>query len=263
MESLGPLVGRGYVAEVFAYGEGKVVKLFIDEGSDDDAELEARVTRAARESGLSAPRMWEVVNVNGRPGIVMERIEAESMHKWARLYPWRRYTGPKIMAQIHADMHSKTSAEMPDLREKLRSGVENADEVSDEIRSLALERLARLPDGNSICHGDLHLNNVLMSKAGPVIVDWKYGSRGHPAADVARAVMVVSAGMPMVGVIRRTFVRVSRKIFLSIYLKEYFRITGMTWEEVSPWLLPASVKHANLVLPEDLDEHLDYVQRLV
>ena len=253
MEKLGPLLGRGHFAEVFAYGEGKAVKLFIKEDSAQDAEREARITTIARESGLPAPKIWEVVSVNGRPGIVMERIEGESLHKWARLHPWRRYAGPKMMARIHADMHSKTSEQIPDLREKLRSGVANAEKVSESVRSLTLKCLAELPDGDSICHGDLHLDNIIMSKSGPVIIDWQDGSRGGAAADVASTVIKVSGKMPVVGAIRRASIRTSRRVFLSIYLREYFRITGMTWEEVSPWLLPVSVYHANPVLPGEVD----------
>ena len=89
MEKLGPLLGRGYVAEVFAYGEGKAIKLFFDEDSFDDAELEARVTNEAIAHGISVPRVWDMVNVEGRPGIVMDRIEGESMLQWGTRFPWR------------------------------------------------------------------------------------------------------------------------------------------------------------------------------
>ena len=263
MENLGPLIGRGYVAEVFAYGEGRAIKLFLEEDSEEDAQLEAQVTNAALECGIVVPRVWEVVNVGDRVGIVMERIEGESMLKWGTAFPWRIYTGAKMMARMHADMHSRSSDEMPDLRDKLRSGVENVEHVSDEVKSLALERLAGLPDGNSICHGDFHPDNVMMSKAGPVTIDWSDGARGHPSGDVARTVVLVESGVPLVGAVRMAVVGAARKIFLSIYLKEYFRITGMTWEEVSPWLLPVAVNYTNAVFPEDIEAHLDYTRRFV
>ena len=166
MENLGPLIGRGYVAEVFEFGEWKAIKLFLDEDSEEHAEQEAHATSVAREHGIAAPRVWDVVKANGRVGIVMERIKGESMMHWGTSFPWRIYTGAKMMARMHADMHSKTSAAMPDLRHKLRSGVENAVEVAENVRALALEQLAGLPDGKSICHGDFHPDNIMMSKAG-------------------------------------------------------------------------------------------------
>ncbi len=263
MAELGPLLGRGYIAEVFAYGEGKAIKLFFDEDSEQDAKLEARVTNAALECGIVVPRVWDVVKVNGRAGIVMERIEGESMLEWGTVFPWRIYTGAKMMARMHTDMHSKTSEQMPDLRDKLRNGIENAEGVSEDVRVRALERLAGLPDGDSICHGDFHPDNIMMSKAGPVIIDWQDGVIGRPSADIARTVVLVESGVPLVGVIRRAVVGVARNIFLSLYLKEYFKMTGMTWDEVSPWMLPVAVNYTNALFPEMVEDHLSYMQRYV
>ena len=86
---------------------------------------------------------------------------------------------------------------------------------------------------------------------------------GHPPADVARTVVLVESGVPLVGAIRMAVVEMARKIFLSIYLREYFRITGVKWEEVSPWLLPVSVNYTNALFPEMVENHLAYMQRYV
>ena len=194
MEKIGPLVGRGYIAEVFAYGEDKVVKLFLEEDKTEDAAREARATAIAWESGLPAPKIWEVVTVNGRVGIVMERVEGVTMLHWGTSLPWRIYTGAKMMARMHADMHSRLGGDIPDLRDRLKRGIEENEIVEEGLRSLALERLVSLPDGDSICHGDFHPDNIMMSDKGPVIIDWQTGVRGHPAADVARTVVLVRVG---------------------------------------------------------------------
>ena len=102
MDGIGPYIGRGYYAEVFEYGEGRVIKLFDDGRGMEKAELEARITNAARESGIPAPEIWEATSVNGRAGIVMERIEGETMLHWGTSWPWRVYTGGKMMARLHA-----------------------------------------------------------------------------------------------------------------------------------------------------------------
>ncbi len=263
MEKLGPLLGRGYVAEVFAYCDDKAIKLFFDEDSFDDGELEARVTNEAIAHGISAPRVWDVVEVDGRVGIVMDRIEGESMLQWGTRFPWRIYTGAKLMARMHADLHSKSGADMPALREKLGSGVESASEVPEHIRDNALRILTDLPDGDSICHGDFHPDNIIMSRSGPVIIDWSDGVIGHPAADVARTVVLVESGVPLVGTIRRGVIGVARRVFLSFYLREYFRLTRRTWEDVRPWMLPVAVNYTNALTPEFLDDHLAYVRRYV
>ena len=105
--TIGPRLGRGYYAEVFTYGEGKVIKLFDDGRDMESANHEARVTAVARESGIPAPKVYEVVTVNDRVGIVMERIDGENMIQWGTSLPWRVHTGAKLMARLQVDMHSR------------------------------------------------------------------------------------------------------------------------------------------------------------
>ena len=42
-----------------------------------------------------------------------------------------------------------------------------------------------------LCHGDLHPSNVILTRDGPVIVDWFDASRGDPVADVARSSLML------------------------------------------------------------------------
>ena len=263
MENLGPFIGRGYIAEVFAYGEGKVVKLLFDEDGAEAAEREAHITAAAVEAGLPAPRIWETLTVNGRPGIVMDRVEGVTMLRWGTTFPWRIYTGAKRMARLHAEVHSRRGADIPDLRDRLRPGIEESEVVEEDLRRPALERLESLPDGDRICHGDFHPDNLIMTKTGPVIIDWEFGAKGVPEADIARTVVLVQSGIPLVSGVRRAVIEGARKVFLSIYLKEYFRITGMTWDEVTPWLLPVATHYVNSVFPEHLPDQLAYTRQFV
>ena len=263
MEDLGPFIGRGYIAEVFEYGEGRVLKLLFDEDGGEAAKREAHITSAAVEAGLPAPKIWEMLTVNGRPGIVMERVEGPTMMRWGTTFPWRIYTGAKMMARLHAEVHSKIGAYIPDLRDRLRGRIEESEVVEDDLKSAALERLESLPDGDSICHGDFHPDNLIMTKTGPAIIDWEFGAKGVPEADIARTVVLVQSGIPLVSGVRRAVIEGARKVFLSIYLKEYFRITGMTWDEVTPWLLPVAVHYVNSVFPEHLPDQLAYTRQFV
>ncbi|MFD1910018.1 phosphotransferase family protein [Paenibacillus rhizoplanae] len=56
-----------------------------------------------------------------------------------------------------------------------------------------LSRLAELPDGEKLCHGDFHPDNILMDDK-LWVIDWMTGVRGNPAADVARSVIMFSIG---------------------------------------------------------------------
>ena len=56
-----------------------------------------------------------------------------------------------------------------------------------------------LPDGDRLSHGDFHPANILMDGDEPVIIDWSNVTRGDPAADVARTLVILESGEPPPG----------------------------------------------------------------
>jgi aminoglycoside phosphotransferase (APT) family kinase protein len=69
------------------------------------------------------------------------------------------------------------------------------------VRTLAdlHERLHAIPlDAATLVHFDLHPDNVLLARDGPVVIDWTNAHAGDPDADVAMTwvIMETSAGLP-------------------------------------------------------------------
>ena len=60
----GRLIGRGRLAEVFAWGDHEVIKLFYPGRPKEPVEREADKSRVAYESGLSTPAVGETVEVD-------------------------------------------------------------------------------------------------------------------------------------------------------------------------------------------------------
>ena len=107
---------------------------------------------------------------------------------------------------------------------------------------------------------ELQVSAIALGSGGPN----RFGQRnGVPEADIARTVVLVQSGIPLVSGVRRVVIEGARKVFLSIYLKEYFRITSMMWDEVTPWLLPVAVHYVNSVFPEHLPDQLAYTRQFV
>src|SRR5207253_2945540 len=71
-------------------------------------------------------------------------------------------------------------------RERIGTRIGEAARLSPDEKEAARRRLSELPDGETICHGDFHPGNILLSRNGPVVIDWTSGTRGHPLGDVAQ-----------------------------------------------------------------------------
>ncbi|HIM90086.1 MAG TPA: hypothetical protein EYM52_05070 [Dehalococcoidia bacterium] len=61
--------------------------------------------------------------------------------------------------------------DLPPWRERLRVSITEAAVPPDEWKSKAHTMLNALPDGDFLCHGDFHPDNVMMTSGDPVLID--------------------------------------------------------------------------------------------
>ncbi len=191
------LVGRGFTADVYAWGPGRVLKLFHPGQDRERSEREFRTTRAVHAAGLPVPAAHELVEVAGRWGVVFERVEGPSLLDHVRARPWTLPWSVRLLAELHTRVHRcPAPGGLPTHRESIADRI-TAAPLSAEARAAARRRLAALPDGEVVCHGDFHPGNVLVTRRGPMIIDWGRAARGHPLGDVAcTARLIRTAGLP-------------------------------------------------------------------
>jgi len=260
-DDIGALIGVGVNAEVFELGDGEVLKLFFPEHSAEEAEREAKAHEAAWTRGIPSPRISEIVTVCGRAGIVMERIDGVTMLHGAAQKPWLIGANAGLLARLHLDVHARSDTGLPPFRDWLESYIRRATGLDEGIRLRALRRLERLEDGTSLCHGDFHPDNVVMTNRGPVIIDWAAGATGPPEADVARTIMLLESGEPIASGLERLAIAVGRRVFLALYLRAYFKSSNLTRRDVDPWMLPISVARYAELAPERRERFMGYLQR--
>ena len=72
------LLAEGRTAEVFAYGEGRVLKLDRPDWNGLSA-FEATVLALLADAGLPVARPHGTVTVDGRTGVIVDRVEGPSL----------------------------------------------------------------------------------------------------------------------------------------------------------------------------------------
>lgn len=77
--SLGEPIARGTVADIYAWGEDQILKLFLDWVPAHGAEWEAQAARAVHAAGLAAPAVGEIIEVDDGLGLISERVEGVSV----------------------------------------------------------------------------------------------------------------------------------------------------------------------------------------
>jgi aminoglycoside phosphotransferase (APT) family kinase protein len=147
----GKLIGRGRHADVFEVGPTRVLRRY---RTGQDAQPEATVMAHVRAHGYPAP---EVFAVDGS-SMELERVVGPSLlHVMAR-QPHRLPRWARLLAELHDQLHQIT----------------------------ALEEMARpFGHGDQVLHLDLHPANVVITRTGPIVLDWGFAAAGPPQMENA------------------------------------------------------------------------------
>ena len=257
----GPMIARGNTAEIFLWQDNQVLKLFLDWCPATDAEREARSTQAVHKSGLPVPAVEGIVEVEGRTGIVFERIDGPSMLGLVTSKPWKLFRLARALAELHAGMHSREVPELPSQRRRLERDIQREDVLPVNTKEVVLKALEQLPDGSAVCHGDFHPENIIMSSRGPVIIDWLDATQGNPVADVARTSLLFQTSELPPSSAGRWLVNWTRRLFYSTYLKRYLQLRPASGEQIAAWQLPvAAARLDENIPPEEENQLLAFVE---
>ena len=254
-------VGLGRTAEIRPYADGLVLKLFFADFPREWSEREALVTRLVHDAGLAAPAIHDTVEIEGRFGIVMERVDGVSTLAYLSWRPWAFRRLARLLADLHADMHARSAPGLPSQRKGLVAAVSEAPGLTAELRDRLLTHLASRPDGDRVCHGDFHPENLLITARAPVIIDWMTATSGSPAADVARTTLMLGMGAPLraTPVALRGLIAAGRRAFRASYLRQYLRLAPVGREQIDAWMPIVAAAR----LADGVEEERDALLRLV
>jgi aminoglycoside phosphotransferase (APT) family kinase protein len=232
------LLASGWTSDVYTWDEGRVLKLHGEWMPAFLADWEWKNSRAVHAMGLSAPAVFEQVEVAGRRGIIFERLDGVSLFRHVESRPWLIFGAARQLADLHAKIHQHTApSEMRSRHEQIAQFIESKAHFSDAQRLEIRDNLERLPKGAALCHGDFHPANIVLTARGPVIIDWSSASRSHPMTDVAQTSYLFRHASLPPGTAwhARVLLIFSRHLLHTTYLDRYLRLHPGTRAEIEAW----------------------------
>jgi len=233
---LGTPIAEGRTAELYDWDADHVLKLYHTWCPPHWVEHEAYVAHVIADAGIPTPRAGEVIEIDGRRGIVYQRVTGISMLDDMRKRPWLLLRHARSLADLQAQFHRLTVPGLHAYRSGLRHSIGRAPHLPESQRAQALDLLETLPDGQALCHGDFHPGNVLISARGPVVIDWMTASLGSPWADVARTSMILTIGIRAAGDMVSPAIRLLSGLFHRTYLNRYRSLVRNGQAEMARWL---------------------------
>jgi aminoglycoside phosphotransferase (APT) family kinase protein len=184
-EPPGPLIGTGRSADIYAIGNGRVLRRF---RTPYDTQAEADIMVYLAKAGFPVPAVHDASG----PDLVMERLDGRDMLADLGSRPWLARQHGRTLADLHNRLHAIQAP--PGLRPAFEPG-------------------------DRVLHLDLHPGNVMLTSRGPVVIDWTNASAGAPGADVAMAyVIIASSETDLIPLPLRLAVRPLRAVHLSQFL---------------------------------------------
>jgi hypothetical protein len=242
-ETIGRLLAAGNVAEVFEWGF-RVVKLYRSAARKPMAFREAAIHAAVEAMGLPVPAVWGVQEVAGRWGIVFDRINEGSFTERMREDPSVIPECLEKLARLHERIHAHLAHQFGGLKSRLATNIARTRLLDEQRKQILLGRLADIPDGDRLCHGDFHPTNVLGQNSLPMVIDWPDTCCGDPAADVCRSYRLL---------------KLHAEDLAEPYLDAYCTINNMSPASILDWLPYVAAARLAEDVPDDWARLLEIV----
>ena len=233
--TVGKRIGNGRAAEVFEFGEGRVIKVWREPGMEFALARESAAQQAVSAAGVAVPAVFGEQEVEGRCGLIMERIDGVDGLKAALKSPWKIWSIGRGFGRLHRQLGQVTApAGLITFEERTRLVVEHA-EFPEHFRARLLPLFERAPKGSSLCHMDFHPGNVMRTAKGPVVIDFANAQVGHPVADHIQSLLLLELGVPAeVSILERLVIAAGRRLMKWGYRRGYGKVNAAALRALRP-----------------------------
>jgi aminoglycoside phosphotransferase (APT) family kinase protein len=250
-----PLIARGGQADIYDFGNGKVLRVPRRPQDYDRIRYEYTVYSLLSDSDINAPKAYELVEVSKAPAIIMERISGISMMDQIKKRPFLIKRKAVQLAKMHVGILKQTANVSMTLgKEKAKFCINGSQNLTEEVKGKLLDALEHLPDGNYLCHGDFHPGNILNSDGKDYIIDWSGASRGDGISDIAHTYLLLTVvpRVPHVGFLMHALQKQLGKVMAGVYLRTIRKTISLNLAVFSRWVLIMAAERTYYGLPSEM-----------
>ena len=174
------LISKGNTAEIFENGDNLVCKLFYSGYPKLYIEHELDNAKAVFQLGLKTPRAYNLICVDGRDGIVYDKVIGETLSsKMHHASEEELMVWTYRFADIHKELLGHHIDNVMDYKGFLKMFAKDSVEV--------IAKINELEDGDCLLHGDFHPANIMVDTDDQLIlIDMMNVCKGPAMYDIAR-----------------------------------------------------------------------------
>ena len=238
-------IANGAQADLYK-NNGKAIKLFKKNISKDEIEYEMNLQKMAFELDLPVPEIYDIVEIDGKFGIIMEYIDGVPIGNIIQKNKNEVIEYLTKSIEIQINLNKIIADNFPPMREKLQRKIISVKSLDNGLKHKTLEILNKINFNKYLCHGDFHVFNLLETKNGIKIIDWVDSSSGNSEADVCRTYLLY---------------KMYSEEIAEMFIETYCKMTRIKKERILNWIsIIAAVKLSESI--EDINK-IEILNRIV
>lgn len=235
------LIGQGNTAEIYRVTNNKVLKLFRGGFCREDIEREYQNSVLAQNVLDCVPQVYEMVEIDGRDGIIYEEICGQNMLMLMLKSPLKIVQKSKEFARYHYSIQKTIQEPLITVKEKLNFDIDNGEFLPEKTKLILKQYIETLPDGEYLCHFDFHPGNVMITDEKAVFLDWMTVCKGDICADVARTGILLKYGqIEHASFFVQKLLSLGKHSIWTNYCNEYMKLTGISKADIAKWEVPVA-----------------------
>ncbi len=259
-----PLIARGGQADIYDFGEGRVLRVGRRAQDVERIRYEYTVYSCLAGTNLSMPKAYELVEAGGLPAIIMERLDGPSMMDQIGANPMSAKTKARQLAELHLGIGKINAPEqITETKAKATFCIGKSEVLSVPEKERILDVLKSLPDGTSLCHGDFHPGNIMVQRNRNYVIDWSAASRGDFHADVAHSyiLMRVVPKVPHMNPVMHFIQKRIGRAVAGTYLLTVGRRRAIDYKILSRWMLINAAERTYYGMPSEREDLLAFIRK--
>lgn len=240
----GKAIATGNTATIYV-NDKTIMKVYKDYLPPAEAEMEARKQRFAHACGLPVPKVLDVTMVENKQVLIMEYIKGNTLGELLFKNEKKAEYYMSLSIDIQQQIHQHGGIALEPISYKWGRQIADSQILDEESKSLLLNKLKTMPQETRLCHGDLHLFNLVKAEGSVWIIDWVDAGAGDSLADVCRTYLLYAENY---------------QDLADLYLHIYCSKTGLTKEDILQWIpIVAAARLSENISKENLDKLLKII----
>lgn len=239
------MIGHGACGECFRIDDETIVKLYYPKISEAEIETEKALAKKAFVMGIPTAISYDIVECDGRKGVVYELIKSKTLSELIRENPNEKDKYIDLYADVCKKIHTihTDDKDIPSFKAVNRADIKKIIGITDEERDYLYKFIDMVPEGDTCIHGDLNINNIMVENGECVLIDMGELSTGIPMWDISRIIFSMVYANPSKGEFNTFYKMTSERIteIFNEFVTAYFECDleeATKTASYGEWLMP-------------------------